>query len=158
MQHQRQKLSFAAMSRLPSAPISQRRAERGFTLLELMVVVGILGLLAALVVPNIIGQKGKADKNLAVQTIKQTETILDMYRLDVGSYPSSEDGLQALIDKPADAQNWAGPYVKGKKLPQDPWNKPLVYRFPSTRADHDYDLCSNGPNGATGSDTQICND
>lgn len=146
------------MSRLPSAPLSQRSSERGFTLLELMVVVGILGLLAALVVPNVIGQGEKARKNLAKQTIASTATILDMYKLDVGTFPSNDEGLQALVQKPADAPNWAGPYVKSRKLPEDPWNKPLVYHIPSTRADHDYDLCSYGPKGTPSGEDQICND
>ena len=80
--------------------------------------------------------------------------------LDVGSYPTSDQGLQALISKPSDATGWAGPYVKSGKLPEDPWNHAYIYRSPSSRADHDFDLCSAGPNvqnSAAGSNGQICN-
>ena len=86
--------------------------------------------------------------------------MLDIYKLDVGSYPTSEQGLQALVSRPADAGNWAGPYVQNGQLPMDPWNHPYIYRAPASRAGHDYDLCSRGPNatgGETAGDSLICN-
>jgi general secretion pathway protein G len=81
--------------------------------------------------------------------------VLDMYKLDVGSYPSSDEGLRALVEQPAGVTTWNGPYVKGS-VPIDPWNHPYTYANPSSRSGHDYDLCSAGPNGSGGSDA-ICN-
>ena len=86
--------------------------------------------------------------------------MLDLYKLDAGSYPSTEQGLQALVEKPSGSINWNGPYLKGDHPPLDPWNHAYVYRVPSTRRGHDLDLCSGGPNGASGeagSDGTICN-
>ncbi|MGK3844939.1 type II secretion system protein GspG, partial [Enterococcus faecium] len=80
-------------------------------------------------------------------SIERLGSVLDLYKLDVGSYPTTEQGIQALITKPADAENWNGPYLKGTTDPKDPWNHPWVYRNPSQRTGHDYDLCSAGPNG-----------
>lgn len=84
--------------------------------------------------------------------------MLDLYKLDVGSYPSTDEGLQALVTRPPDAETWNGPYVKDGRAPLDPWNHPYVYRNPSERAGHDYDLCSAGPGGRSDDTThQICN-
>ena len=148
------------MSRAQSDLQSRRHRERGFTLLELMVVVAILGLLVAIVAPNVLKNKAAANIKIAKQSIAETGEILEMYKLDVGNFPSSEQGLDALINKPADATNWAGPYLKGKKLPLDPWGKPFVYRMPSSRSDHDFDVCSTGAKGETGGaeDTTFCNE
>jgi general secretion pathway protein G len=138
-----------------------RRGERGFTLLELMVVIAILGMLATVAVTAVYQTKGKADVQGAKLAIKGFEENLDMYNLDNGGYPPADVGLQALITKPADAPNWAGPYIKTKSVPLDPWKRPYVYHYPSNRADHEYDLCSNGPKGqpgGAGSDGPICNE
>ena len=138
---------------------SRRRAPRddGFTLIELLVVIAILGLLIALVAPAVLGQLGGAKVKIATQSIERLGQILDLYKLDVGSYPSTDDGLQALVAKPSDADNWNGPYVKGQ-VPVDAWNHPYLYRNPSNRDGHDYDLCSGGPNGnAANSSSEICN-
>ena len=75
---------------------------------------------------------------------------LDIYKLDVGTYPTSDQGLQALISRPQGTERWNGPYLKGDKLPEDPWGHPFVYRFPSQRPGHDYDLYSVGPTGQAG--------
>jgi len=83
-------------------------------------------------------------------------SILDTYKLDVGNYPTTEDGLQSLVTRPGDAEAWNGPYVKGS-VPLDPWNHPYSYRNPSAREGHDYDLCSPGPNNNAGPESQICN-
>jgi general secretion pathway protein G len=139
----------------------RRRRERGFTLLELMVVVAILGLLIALVAPAAINTLSKTKLKIAAQDIARTSEPLEMYKLDVGSYPAGEDGLQALITKPGGADNWSGPYIKGGKLPVDPWGRPFIYRSPSSRSGHDYDLCSYGAHGqpgGSGDDATICND
>ena len=133
--------------------------EHGFTLLEILVVIAILGLLIGLVAPAALRQLGGARISIARQSIERLGSVLDMYKLDVGSYPTSEDGLHALVDKPEDADNWNGPYVKGAD-PADPWHHAYLYRMPSTRPDHDYDLCSRGPQDTSGDDLStgmICN-
>jgi general secretion pathway protein G len=136
---------------------TKRRGEAGFTLLELLVVIVILGLLIGLVAPAVLRQLGGARVSIAHQSIARLGSVLDMYKLDVGSYPTTDQGLAALVQAPAGASNWSGPYVQSGKMPVDPWNHAYVYRDPSDRAGHDYDLCSLGPNGnASGSD-MICN-
>ncbi|WP_428489710.1 type II secretion system major pseudopilin GspG [Rhodopila sp.] len=132
-----------------------RRDDSGFTLLELLVVIAILGLLIGLVAPAVLRQLGNARVSVAKQSIERIGSILDMYKLDVGSYPTTDQGLQALVEQPSGVTTWNGPYVKGK-VPVDPWNRPYTYRDPSDRAGHDFDLCSAGPSG-TGGDSQICN-
>ena len=132
-----------------------RRDERGFTLLELLVVIAILGLLIGLVAPAVLRQLGNARTSIAKQSIERIASVLDMYKLDVGSYPTTDQGLRALVDKPSDVGNWNGPYVKGD-VPLDPWNHAYVYRDPANRAGHDFDLCSEGPTGS-GGDQEICN-
>ncbi len=133
----------------------QRPAEQGFTLIELLVVIAILGLLISLVAPAVLRQLGGAKISIARQSIERMGSILDTYKLDVGTYPTTEDGLQALVARPGDADAWAGPYVKGA-VPLDPWNHAYLYRNPSAREGHDYDLCSPGPaNG--GPESEICN-
>ena len=103
---------------------------------------------------------GGARDSVAHQSIQRLGTILDIYRLDVGTYPSTEDGLQALTTQPAGVGNWKGPYLQGEKQPLDPWNHPYTYRNPSTRTGHEYDLCSGGPDGRNtdpGGAGAICN-
>jgi general secretion pathway protein G len=131
--------------------------EAGFTLLEILVVIVILGLLIGLVAPAALHQLGSARASVARQSIERLASVLDMYKLDVGSYPTTEQGLQALIEQPTDVANWNGPYVKSDKPPIDAWNHPFIYRAPSNRPGHDYDLCSAGPSGNATVDAQICN-
>jgi general secretion pathway protein G len=132
-----------------------RRNERGFTLLELLVVIAILGLLIGLVAPAALRQLGSARTSVAKQSIERISSILDIYKLDVGSYPSTDQGLRALVEQPTGVSSWSGPYVKSG-VPVDPWNHPYVYREPSSRAGHEFDLCSNGASGNGGGD-MICN-
>ena len=134
----------------------RRPQEAGFTLLEILVVIAILGLLIGLVAPAVLRQLGGARVNIAKQSIERLGSVLDLYKLDVGSYPSTEQGLAALSVRPTGADNWNGPYVKGDVVPLDAWNHPYAYRMPSQRSGHDYDLCSLGPNG-TGGAGEICN-
>ena len=134
--------------------------QSGFTLLEVLVVIAILGLLIGLVAPAVLRQLSGARVSVAKQSIESLGAVLDLYRLDAGSYPTTEQGLQALVSQPTGGSGWNGPYVKGDKLPLDAWNHPYLYHSPSTRQGHAYDLCSLGPNGQAGATEQtglICN-
>jgi general secretion pathway protein G len=140
--------------RIPPKP----RSTAGFTLLEVLVVIAILGLLIGLVAPAALRQLGFARGSVARQSIERLGGILDLYKLDAGSYPTSAQGLQALVQQPAGIGAWNGPYVKGSTVPLDPWNHPYIYRSPSSRTGHDYDLCSAGPNGPQAAASEaICN-
>lgn len=123
------------------------KRERGFTLLELLVVLAILGLLIGLVAPAVMRQFGAAKEKIAQQSVERLATVLDMYKLDVGGYPTTDQGLQALIAQPQGVAHWSGPYLKGDKLPEDPWGHAFVYRSPSERPGHEFDLYSLGPKG-----------
>jgi general secretion pathway protein G len=125
----------------------------GFTLLELLVVIAILGLLIGLIAPAALHQLGSARLSIVRQSVERIGSVLDMYKLDVGSYPSTDQGLAALVDQPSGVTTWNGPYMKGG-VPVDPWNHAYAYRNPSTRSGHDYDLCSSGPDNASRS--EIC--
>ncbi len=126
-------------------------------MLEMLVVVTIIGLLTSLVAPAVLRQLASARTSVAKQSVERLTTILDMYDLDVGSYPTTEQGLAALVRKPAGVNNWSGPYLKGDAVPTDPWSRAYVYRSPSRRPGHDYDLCSTGPNGTSNEQEMICN-
>jgi general secretion pathway protein G len=120
---------------------------RGFTLMELLVVLVILGLLASLVGPAVLNQLGGAKSKTALLQIKDLEQALEMYKLDVGRYPQTSDGLSALVTKPANAAGWNGPYLKGN-VPQDPWKRDYMYKYPGERGE--LDIVSYGLNGAPG--------
>ena len=139
----------------PARQLSARN-EGGFTLLEILVVIAILGLLIGLVAPAALRQLGGARVSVAKQSIERIGSVLDMYKLDVGSYPNTEQGLPALVTKPAGVAAWNGPYLKGA-TPVDPWNHPYTYRSPSTRSGHDYDLCSGGAGNTPAGSEAICN-
>lgn len=148
--------------RVPRHPGSEiQQQQRGFTLLELLVVLAILGLLIGLVAPAALRQLGSAKEKIAHQTIERLGGILDIYKLDVGAYPSTDQGLQALISRPSGIARWNGPYLKGEKVPEDPWGRAFIYRSPSQRPGHEYDLLSLGPTGqpgATGETGAIANE
>ena len=145
-------LSPTASTRLVPGPLHNpdRKSERGFTLLELLVVLAILGLLIGLVAPAALRQLGSAKDKIAHQSIERLAGVLDIYKLDIGTYPTSEQGLQALIARPPGVNRWNGPYLKGDKVPEDPWGRPFVYRAPSERPGHEFDLYSLGPTGQPG--------
>jgi general secretion pathway protein G len=138
-------------------PVEASHPEAGFTLLEILVVIAILGLLIGLVAPAVLRQLGGARVSVARQSIERLGSILDLYKLDVGSYPSTDQGLQALSVQPTGVSSWSGPYLKGDASPLDAWNHPYIYRNPSQRSGHDYDLCSAGPDAGAGAAGQICN-
>jgi len=123
----------------------------GFTLIEIMLVVIIIGILAAMIVPNIAGRSEQARKTAARTDIESNlSTALDLYRMDTGQFPSTEQGLNALITQPSAAPvptQWNGPYLKKKKLPRDPWGRDYVYVSPGTNNPESYDLSSLGPHG-----------
>lgn len=132
--------------------------EAGFTLLEIMVVIVIIGLLIGIVAPAVLHELGKAKVSIARQSIQRIGSVLDMYKLDTGNYPSTDQGLEALVKRPPGVTNWNGPYVKAGKLPVDPWNHHFIYRDPSNRPGLRYDLCSRGPNAQPGqTNHEICN-
>ncbi|MEP7380759.1 MAG: type II secretion system major pseudopilin GspG [Gemmatimonadota bacterium] len=125
---------------------------RGFTLLELLVVVIVLGLLAGLVAPQIFGRVGEAKSSTARTQMALLGTALDSYRLDIGAYPTTEQGLEALRDKPTREPiptNWKGPYLR-KAVPLDPWDRPYVYRAPGIRNVTNFDLSTLGRDGKDG--------
>ena len=106
------------------------RRHRGFTLIELLVVLAILTMLAGLVGPRVLGLLGGAKAKTAAVQISDLEKSLELFKLDVGRFPSNEEGLDALINRPGAAGGWNGPYLKGGSVPADPWGRPYKYAFP----------------------------
>jgi len=135
------------MAAVLSNGLVKKRKQAGFTLLELLVVIAILGLLMALVAPRVMTLFGNAKEKIASQSVSQIADVLEFYRLDMGTYPATEQGLQALITAPPGATNWRGPYLKDSSLPLDPWGKPFQYRYPSSRPGHAFDVFSLGAEG-----------
>jgi general secretion pathway protein G len=131
------------------------RRGHGFTLLELLVVMVLIGLLAGFVAPRYFAQVGKSQVKVAKAQIDALDKALDQYRIDVGRYPTTEEGLQALRVQPGSEAKWAGPYLK-KDVPNDPWGHPYVYQQPGAHGD--FDLISYGKDGrpgGTGEDADI---
>ncbi len=129
-------------------PAQGRARASGFTLIELLVVLVILGLLAAFVAPQVLKYLSKAKTDVAKAQIVNIASILDLYKLEVGSYPNQQDGLEALLRQPADAPRWNGPYVKKADALTDPWGEIYQYRFPGEHGD--YDLFTLGADQAPG--------
>src|ERR1700730_3054705 len=151
LQREQQRYEVAEIRQQTSVRDRAPQRERGFTLLELLVVLAILGLLIGLVAPAALRQLGSAKEKIAHQSIERLASVLDIYKLDVGTYPTTDQGLQALITKPQGVTRWSGPYLKGDKLTEDTWGRPTPGRSPSPRPDHDCAVYSLGPGQPGGS-------
>ena len=135
-----------------------RRRQSGFTLVELLVVLVILGLIMAFAVPQVIKYVGGAKSDSAKIQVERLSSVLDLYRLEVGRYPSQEEGLEALVERPAGAESWNGPYLKKADALTDPWGRPYVYQIPGQHGDYDlYSLGADGQEGGEGEDRDLTN-
>ncbi|HUA55181.1 MAG TPA: type II secretion system major pseudopilin GspG [Candidatus Sulfotelmatobacter sp.] len=143
---------MAARPDTSARPIARREA--GFTLIELLVVLAILALLASVVGPRVIDYFSRSKSDIARLQIDQLGSSLDLFRLDVGRYPTTQEGLAALVARPGGAPQWRGPYLKGTTLPADPWGRPYQYRLPGTEG-RTYDLFSLGAPGDSGNSQPI---
>jgi general secretion pathway protein G len=122
--------------------------EHGFTLVEILVVITIIGLIMALVGPRVLNYLSEAKSKSAKIQIASFSSALDLYFLDAGRYPNGSEGLTALVQRPGNAQAWNGPYLKGNTVPLDPWGNPYVYRLPGQHGT--YDILSYGADGQEG--------
>lgn len=142
------------------APAARERARArragGFTLIELLVVLVILGLLAAFAAPQVLKYLGTAKTDAARAQVQNIASILDLYRLEVGSYPDEQDGLDALLEAPPDVPRWNGPYVKRPDALIDPWGEQYVYRYPGEHGTYDlYSLGADRSEGGEGEDQDL---
>ena len=134
----------------------QPHKQSGFTLLELLVVLGIIAMLAGIVGPQVMKHLGESKIKTAKVQIEELVATLDMYKLDLGNYPTSEQGLKTLIESPDNAKNWNGPYLRKSKIPVDPWQHEYVYVFPGKHGKFDlYSLGADGVEGGEGEDKDI---
>jgi general secretion pathway protein G len=131
-----------------------RRA--AFTLVEMLLVLVILAVLAAIVIPKFSGRSQQAKETAAKSQISSIEIALDSFEVDTGSYPQGANGLNALVDQPSNAQNWKGPYLK-KGVPLDPWGNAYIYTSPGKNNQKGYDLSSVGPDARSGTEDDIVN-
>ncbi len=136
-----------------------RRALGAFTLLEILVVLAIIGLLFGLAVTNVGNIFGSSQKDIAKLFVTQSmQAPLNAYRINMGDFPATNEGLQALLTAPANrAERWRGPYLNENKLPLDPWGEPYQYRYPGVKNKNGYDLWSKGPDKQDGTDDDIGN-
>ena len=146
---------MSEMGKMGIAKKSQRRdsrakrsAQRGFTLIEMLVVISIIGLIMALVGPRVLNYLSESKTKTAKIQIESFASSLDLYFLDTGRYPTGSEGLVALVQKPGNVASWNGPYLKGAAVPADPWGNPYVYRAPGQHGA--YDIISYGSDGQEG--------
>ncbi len=132
--------------------ILNQRRKRAFTLIELLVVMLIIGILAALIIPKLFGNQDTAKITAAKADISELKAALSRYRIDNDQFPTTEDGLQALIVQPADAPNWKGPYIDQHQIPNDPWHNPYDYVAPDPATNDDFLITCYGADGAPGGD------
>ena len=142
----------------PFCPRRSRCGEGGFTLLELLVVLAIMGLLAAIVAPQVLKYLGSSRSQTAKVQIQNITAALELYRLDVGRYPTQEEGLGALVAAPATAPGWNGPYLQKSAALRDPWAQPYLYKIPGQHGEMDvYTLGSDKAEGGTGEARDVGN-
>jgi general secretion pathway protein G len=144
---------------MPPARAPRRpTAQAGFSLIELLVVLAILGLLIGIVAPPVIHFFGRGKTDVTKIQIRDLDLALDLYRLDLGRYPTQSEGLQALVEKPPGLDRWRGPYLKQKSLPADPWGHAYHYRIPGEHGEYDlYSLGADDAPGGTGENQDVVN-
>ena len=142
----------APFDRSRAAALMQRvrRREAGFTLIELLIVLAIIAMLAALIAPELFGKLGTSQIKTTRDQIELLGTALDSFRLDVGRYPSQQEGLDVLVNRPANLTTWSGPYLRKRLLPKDAWGRDFIYEVPPHKGGVGYDLYSLGPSGKPG--------
>lgn len=142
---------------MTSAKIRREKVRRrGFTLIEMLLVLVILGTLAAIVIPKFAGRSEQARVTAAESQIANFETALDAFEVDNGYYPKGSDGLYQLVEQPSDAKNWKGPYLR-HGIPNDPWGNAYIYECPGANNTSGYDISSMGPDGRNGTDDDLNN-
>lgn len=135
---------------------ARRAAQAGFTLIEMLVVITIIGLIMALVAPRVLNYLAESKVKAAKIQIASLGSALDLYYLDVGHYPTSSEGLNALVERPGNLTTWNGPYLKGDIVPEDPWGHPYIYRAPGEHGPYDIiSYGSDGQEGGTGTASDI---
>jgi general secretion pathway protein G len=152
-------LSLATPAHVTSPQQAQARAaEAGFTLVELLVVLTIISLILGLVGPRVLGYLGESRVKAAKLQIENFGSALDLFTIDAGRYPTTSEGLEALVQRPTTVQAWSGPYLKGGKVPLDPWGNPYQYRSPVERTQYEIlTFGSDGREGGTGIAADVSN-
>ena len=151
-------LQAAEQAKAGNGPKHDHLGEAGFTLVEILVVLGILTLLAFVVAPQVIGYLSRAKTDTARIEIDNISSALDFYRLDVGAYPSDDEGLAALVTAPGEASGWRGPYLKKVEAINDPWQRPYTYRSPGEHGEFDlFTLGADDAAGGEGENQDIAN-
>jgi general secretion pathway protein G len=134
----------------------ERAREHGFTLVELLVVLAILGLLVAVAVPQLMNSLERAKADTAKVQVEKLGSILDLYRLEIGHYPTEQDGLRALVEPPGATERWNGPYLKNREALIDPWGSPYRYRLPGEHGEYDlYSLGADAKDGGEGNNADV---
>lgn len=137
-------------------PQEARQSEEGFSMIELLVVLVILGLLTSIAAPRVLGHLGRARADTAKLEMRSFQTALDMFVIDIGRYPTQQEGLNALMQPPERVTGWNGPYLEVADLPQDPWGRPYQYRMPGQNGKYEiFSLGADNAPGGTGDDADI---